>query len=122
MNNYRVYNTEAKVKIAEGYFEVPYVEYRENGTIYCEGTEDFSLERLETLKSYDVVAKTGETTKESAYFKGGRNRWEEVGCITAEERKTAMKVAMIVFADREISLRKIDRIFAHTNRTFKKMK
>ena len=122
MKNYRVYNTEKMVKIAEGYFEVPYVEYREDGTIYCEGTEDFSKERLETLKSYDVVAKTGEKTKESHINKGGRNKWEEVGAITAEERKTAMKVAEIVFAGKEIDLRKTKMVFASTNRTFKKMK
>ena len=67
----RIYDTKKAVTITpatkengyNGYFEVPYTEYREDGSILCQGTEDFSGERLKTLKTYEVVKQTGEKTK-----------------------------------------------------------
>ena len=76
-----------------GYFEIPYTEYREDGTILCTGTEDFSSERLKEIKYFEIVEKTGEKTKESNLYKGGRNRWRHLAYIATTKRKNALKIA-----------------------------
>lgn len=111
----RVYNLNKMVvirkatrenKYKDGYYEVPYVEYREDGSIKCEGTEDFSSERIKTLKNYEVVKQTGEKTKESTYFRGGRNRWAHVTDFTVSRRRDAVKIAALTYPEEVIQIRK----------------
>ena len=88
-----------------GYYEVPYTEYREDGSILCTGTEDFSSERLKTLKTYEIVEKTGEKTKASNINRGGRNRWMHVAYITVVKRSDAVKIANIEYPEKELQIR-----------------
>ena len=88
-----------------GYYEVPYTEYREDGSILCIGTEDFSSERLKTLKTYEIVEKTGEKTKASNINLGGRNRWMHVAYITVAKRSEAVKIANIEYPEKELQIR-----------------
>lgn len=111
----RVYDLKKAVTIKKatkengwnGYYEVPYVEYREDGTVCNMGTEDFSSERLNTLKVYEVVEKTGEKTRETSIYKGGRNKWKHVNYFRVTERKEAVKLAKVLYTGREIQIRKI---------------
>lgn len=41
-------------EINKDYYEIPFTEYRADGTIYRKGTEDFSSERLQTIEEYYV--------------------------------------------------------------------
>ena len=104
MKTYRVYG-EPK-RIANKYYEVEYTEYREDGTICNVGTEDFSFERLQMLKTYEVLAKIGKT-KESSTHVSGRNRWGHLAWYNVFERKTAVFVANNNFKEHEIQLRKL---------------
>lgn len=88
-----------------GYYEVPYIEYRDDGSILCTGTEDFSSERLKTLKTYEIVEKTGEKTKVSNINLGGRNRWDHVSFISVVKRSDAVKIANIEHPEKEIQIR-----------------
>ena len=88
-----------------GYYEVPYTEYREDGSILCTGTEDFSSERLKTLKTYEVVKQTGEKTKRSGINVGGRNRWKHVCWMDVNTRKEAVKIASFIFSNDIIQIR-----------------
>ena len=85
-NNMKVYT---KVKTIEpgseenqwnGYYEVFYKEYDENGRLIGEGSEDFNNRRLRTLRRYIVRAYTGEvnragqkTTYEIGFIRIGKN-------------------------------------------------
>ena len=109
----KIYDLKKKVVIRpstkengyNGYFEVPYTEYREDGSILCEGTEDFSGDRLKTLKSYEVVKQTVEKTKRSSINVGGRNRWMHVTYITVAKRSEAVKIANIEYPEKELQIR-----------------
>lgn len=46
-----------------GYYEVPYKQYNENGDLVTDGTEDFSSDRLKTISSYEILEYTGSRTK-----------------------------------------------------------
>ena len=109
----KIYDLKKKVVIRpatkengyNGYYEVPYIEYREDGSILCEGTEDFSGDRLKTLKTYEVVKQTGEKTKRSSINVGGRNRWKHVCWMDVNTRKEAVKIANFLFHDDIIQIR-----------------
>ena len=109
----RVYDFKNKVTIREankennwnGYYEVPYVDYRENGTICNIGTEDFTSQSLHLIKIYDVMEKTGEKTKESSINKGGRNRWKCIKTLRVANRSNAVKVANFLYPNKEIQVR-----------------
>ena len=109
----RKYNINNKITIRKatkennfnGYYEVPYTEYREDGSILCEGTEDFSGDRLKTLKTYEIVEKTGEKTKASNINSGGRNRWMHIAYITVAKRSDAVKIANIEYTEKELQIR-----------------
>jgi hypothetical protein len=58
-------------ELQEKYYEVPYKEYRADGSILQLGTEDFSSQRLKTLKKKYVWTWNGEKRN-----KGG-HRWFE---------------------------------------------
>lgn len=97
---------EVQKKIAKGYYEVEYKEYREDGTICGVGTEDFSFERLKELKTYEVLENSGKKTKESSTHKGGRTIWNHVTYFNVFERKTANAVAKMLYSEKEYQLRK----------------
>lgn len=109
----REYNINRKVVIVEptkennydGYFEVPYIEYREDGTIYGTGTEDFSSKRLNTLTTYKVLEKTREKTKSSSVHSGGRNRWRQIALITVAKRIDVTKIASKKYEGKELQIR-----------------
>lgn len=92
-----------------GYYEVPYTEYREDGSILCTGTEDFSGERLKTLKTYEILEKTGEKTKASNINLSGRNRnrWGHITYITVAKRSDAVKISKIEYPDKELQIRNL---------------
>lgn len=90
-----------------GYFEVPYIEYRNDGTVLNIGSEDFSSQRLKTLKRYEIVEKTDEKTKSSAIYIGGRNRWKHLSYIVVNSRKDAIKIASFEYPNKELQFRKV---------------
>lgn len=96
----REYSIKNKKKIARDYFEIPYIEYRKDGSIYSTGTEDFTKERLKSLKTYEIVSPTGEKTKESSLHKGGRTRWKHVQDITCINRKTCKIIGIIKYGNK----------------------
>ena len=57
--------------IAEHYYEYEYKEYREDGTLKCIGTEDFSAERLRTLEHRFIWTWDGQKLNKGGY------RWFE---------------------------------------------
>ena len=57
MKRFRIYGK--ATKIGDGYWEVEYKDIDENGQTINEGTEDFSSERLKTIKRYEVRAFEG---------------------------------------------------------------
>lgn len=81
------------VQIANGYFEVEYTEYREDGSIYQKGTEDFSRERMRMLKWYLIYVPTGQLNK------GGHKTWVSVGKVHVHSHKDA-----VFFAERVLQL------------------
>lgn len=105
LKNKKVIKNATKENNYNGYYEVPYTEYRENGTIYSTGTEDFSSERLKTLKNYEIVEKTGEKTKKSRVYMGGRNMWAHVAYITVTKRSNALKIAQATYNNTELAVR-----------------
>jgi len=69
-----------------GYYEIPYKEYREDGTPHETGTEEFSSERYMQLVTRSVYVKTGATDK------GGRSKWTEVDRITSTSVRAVRKI------------------------------
>lgn len=80
------------------YLEVPYTEYREDGTPKCTGTEDFTAERFKTLVTRYIYVPTGEVNK------GGHRTWTEARKITSQSTKDVRKLATILVPG-EISIR-----------------
>lgn len=74
----RVYGK--KTKLSEGYYEIEYKEYREDGTLKAIGTEDFSTERYRTLEHRFVYIWDGEK-----YNKGGHRWFDFVGSVDITE-------------------------------------
>lgn len=87
MKTIRVYTRTVSMHTAEGWekfsirrsdeadmFELEYVDYDENGNVRGRGTEDFSLERLKSLKrhAYEIKKDSGERTAT------GRTKWDLV--------------------------------------------
>ena len=72
----RIYNIKKKVILQKDekgfgtYFEVPYIDYRTNGSIYTMGTEDFTRERYNKLVRRTIYLPTGKTNKRWAYDMG----------------------------------------------------
>lgn len=87
MNTIRVYVRKVNMHTPEGWvkfstrgsrfadmYELEYVDYDENGNICGTGTEDFSLERMKTLKygGFEIKKDSGEKTKT------GLTKWDTV--------------------------------------------
>lgn len=72
------------------YIEVPYTEYREDGTLKCTGTEDFTAERYKTLVTRYIYTPTGKVNK------GGHRTWEEAKRITSQTTADVRKLAAIL--------------------------
>ena len=89
----KVYNLNKMITIIKstkennwnGYHEVPYIEYREDGSIKCTGTEDFSGQRMKELKVYEILTKTGNKNK------GGKNIWKHETYIYTFENPSLIK-------------------------------
>lgn len=90
-----------KQEITTDYFEVPYIEYCKDGTIYNKGTEDFSLERLKVIKLWRVKTPSGELNK------GGHRRWDTIDNIRTLSAKDAKSIAKILYPELEIKLEKV---------------
>ena len=90
-----------KREIATDYFEVPYIDYREDGTIYNKGTEDFSIQRLKMIHLWRVKTPSGEINK------GGHRIWEIIDNIRALNAKDAKGIAKILYPGLEIKLEKL---------------
>lgn len=76
--------------------ELAYREYNEAGEMIGKGSEDFSAERLQNVKTYSVYTWNGEK-----YNKGG-NRWFELAMrikIELKNRKAAMEIMKKWFPD-----------------------
>lgn len=71
------------------------------------GSEDFTSERLKTLKQYEIVEKTEEKTKSSAIHKGGRNRWKHLSWIVVNSKKDAVNISLFEYPNKELQLRKV---------------
>ena len=82
------------------YYTAEYTEYREDGSIKCKGTEDFSGERKNTLHSWDICVPTNKTNK------GGHTIWDKVDNITTTDAKNAKKIATFKYGNK-VQLRKI---------------
>ena len=88
-------------KIAENYFEVDYIEYREDGTAKCSGSEDFSRERIKTLHIWDVCTPTGKLNK------GNQRMWKSLTTIRTYTAKEARKIAESLYPDMELRLTRL---------------
>lgn len=67
-------------EIAEHYYEYDYKEYREDGTLKCTGTEDFSSQRLRSLEHRFIYTWDGEKRN-----KGGYRWFDFIGSVTILE-------------------------------------
>ena len=81
-----------KKKIGDRYFELHYIEYREDGSIKGTGVEDFSLDRLaDKMHYWAVKIRTAQKNK------GGRTIWDWIGEIWTTNPKDARKIANIQY-------------------------
>lgn len=69
------------------YIEVPYTEYREDGSIKCTGSEDFTAERYKTLVTRSIYVPTGKLNK------GGHRTWEQSKRFTTASTKSFRRLA-----------------------------
>lgn len=76
-----------------GYYEVSFKEYDENGRLIREGTEDFSGRRLKTLTRYIVRAYTGEVNK------AGQKTTYEIGFIRITKTSKPGAAARFVYGE-----------------------
>ena len=105
MKVYREYHysmKEQRTLRQNGYAEITYTdhyvdEFGEYNTIT--GTEDFSIERWKNVARRMVYTPTGESNK------GGKRRWEYFGAVYARTATDCGKIARLVLAGREISVR-----------------
>lgn len=89
-----------------GMYEVPYVEYDENGEIVNEGIEDFSIDRYnKTVKTkcYTKVRNSGEK------YPSGNTRWDRYGLIALRANKnewtTARRLYTKIYREKGYQLR-----------------
>lgn len=101
---YRVYGNPKKIgivpmgAISMDYYEVPYTEYRADGTIVCIGTEDFSSESLrKCTKRFDVYCYNGKTLHGA--YREGYKRTEWVGSLRTSKNACKIAVARMVYGD-----------------------
>ena len=73
------------------YVEVPYIEYREDGTIKGEGTEDFTINRLRMLKRKTVYTPNGKLNK------GNHRMWDMGKEIISNSNKDIRSIADIFY-------------------------
>lgn len=74
-------------KIATNYYEVVYIEYREDGSVKCTGTEDFSHERLLKMlvgvaingkkKQYDAMISITLTLTSDTWYHGTLTEYDK---------------------------------------------
>jgi translation initiation factor 2 beta subunit (eIF-2beta)/eIF-5 len=73
------------------YMEIPYIEYREDGSIKCEGTEDFSADRYRTLIRRTVYTPSGKVNK------GNHTIWDMGKEIVSNSNKDVRSIADILY-------------------------
>ena len=81
------------------YFEIPYTEYRTDGSIYSKGTEDFSSERYNRLVRRTIYLPTGKTNK------GGYMIWEEKETIVSDSTASIRGYAKIKYPTKNFQIR-----------------
>ena len=100
-NRMRIYG-KAK-QISENYFEVPYKEYRADGSLKQAGSEDFTTDRYsKQLHIYSIHTWNGE--KRNA---GGKKWYENCGCYKVDTRDGLKEYAASIYPEAvEIQIRK----------------
>ena len=101
----RIYNIKKRVILQKDekgfgtYFEVPYTDYRNDGSIYTIGTEDFNRERYNKLVRRTIYLPTGKTNK------GGHMIWEEVETVVSDSTTGIRKYAKIKYSTNIFQIR-----------------
>ena len=81
------------------YYEVLYTDYREDGSICGKGTEDFSGERLKSIKNYEV-------REFDCIGTTGNKRTTSFSWIRTINKKSAVAIAKIKYPN--INIARID--------------
>lgn len=85
--------------IATDYLEVPYIEYREDGTIKETGTEDFSKKRyLTTIHTWLIFTPIDEL------IKGKKRKWKKIFLIRTTSAIHAKKIAEFKYPGIELRI------------------
>ena len=87
-------------KINNDYYEVEYIEYRDDGSVRFVGTEDFSRKRLRTLAYYSIHIPTGKLNK------GNKMIWEQKGFVKSNSCSDAKFIAKLHYGE-NVQLRRI---------------
>ena len=96
MENYRIYGK--RTEIANDYYEVEYIEFREDGSPKCTGTEDFTSQRWsKQTKSYECWSWDGHRLN-----KGGHRWFDFHGCKRATNRAAIMMYLRYKHPDAEV--------------------
>lgn len=96
----KVYSTKVR-ELSLAYWEIPYTEYREDGSIKRKGIEDFSAQRYNELNRYNVRAYTGEISP------SGSKLTHVIGCFLLNKGDSPSKAARLIYGDR---VARVDRI------------
>ena len=91
-------------KISEGYFEVPYKEYRPDGSLKATGSEDFTADRLHSQTHYYSI-RTWDGQRRNA---GGYRWFEDQGSFRVDSRQGLKEYAARQYPEAElIDIRKL---------------
>ena len=102
MRTYHIRKTVTLQKDEKGfgtYFEIPYTEYRNDGSIYAVGTEDFNRERYIKLVVRTIYLPTGK------FNKGGHMIWKEVETIVSDTTANIREYAKIKYPASNFQIR-----------------
>lgn len=102
MYSYKIYNFSKSKSINDNYFEIPYVEMREDGEVVCTGTEDFSKKRMQDIKMYSILIHN-----ENDFYGHGLKKWREKLLVRVMRRKDALLYGKKMFPENEVQVKKI---------------
>ena len=87
------YHTNRAREISPDYYEVPYTDYLEDGSVRGHGTEDFSGARLRGLTRRSAYVRTGHKRRD------GSDSWECIGYIAANSTRDCLSIARLLHGD-----------------------
>ena len=81
-------------KIGDGYWEIEYKDIDETGRVICEGTEDFSSERMRSINTYEVREFSGRNNV------NGSPMTEHLAYIKIMKGTSPSKTAKAIYGDK----------------------